>query len=390
MPKGISEISSGNQFSRSAGDGNVADSATRSFRVLLNSPDETFDIEASCGVYVGDAHPSNSNVSCVSFDAKYEGDSRMVLVATFTYQSEALAADTGAGGGGGGGAKRVAPDIRPANYSIGAELIDVPVSRWRMMNGSSGYDDANGVYTPTWAARGRPLNPAFDTYEGISTTLSVATIKVSQFSYSVVPPYSFVGSINSLPITFPNGTYPPHMLMQRSFSSTPVVESWGGRIYRGFMHEFTFAAKSQHVEVNWPDAGEPEGVATGEVELGWNMAVVVEGRNVICFDVAAAVAAGQTWKDPYGQPLKVGEDKVPLIPANPVLSDGLAAGQRAHAQVAITGFSDRGLSQAPASDPIALNFDGTPRKITSSRKPLVVAVQVYDAFDFNQIRLRFF
>ena len=38
MPKGVTEISQGNQFSRSANEGQLADSATRTFRVLLNSP----------------------------------------------------------------------------------------------------------------------------------------------------------------------------------------------------------------------------------------------------------------------------------------------------------------------------------------------------------------
>jgi hypothetical protein len=96
MPKGVTEISQGNQFSRSANEGQLADSATRTFRVLLNSPSEVFDIQASCGVFVGDPHPTNPNIYCASFDAKYEGDTRMVLVATFNYQSAATASDSAA------------------------------------------------------------------------------------------------------------------------------------------------------------------------------------------------------------------------------------------------------------------------------------------------------
>lgn len=180
-------------------------------------------------------------------------------------------------------------------------------------------------------------------------------------------------------------TFRYHTLMFRSFSASPTVESWGGLVMRGWNCEYTFLARSNDVDYDadssdgWEFVNEGDGQQLSG-DIGWDAAVVVEGRNVICFDPAAAFVPA--FKDPLGQPLKVGEDKVPLIPANPELATGLADGDRAQACVAIPGFSDRGVSQAPAAEPIALNFDGTPRKIEPGvYEPFVERHQLYEDAD---------
>lgn len=389
MPKGVSEISQGNQFSRSANEGQLADAATRTFRIILDSPSEVFDIQATCGVYVGDAHPTNPNIACTSFDAKYDGDSRTVLVATFNYQSEAAAQDIGGGGGGGGGnPKTISPEIRPANWTISTELSEVPVRRTRTQNlAPIGFDVA-------WGEWGPPINPAGDMYEGLTRLEPMTTIKVTQFKLGGVDDptkdTAHVGKINDRAMKIGSRTLDSHTVMFRSFSASPTVESWGGLIKRGWSCEYTFLVRRQVVDyvvaggLFNPDAE----LDVTDQDIGWDAAIIVEGRNVICFNPAGADA----WKDPFGQPLKVGEDKVPLIPANPELATGLAAGKRARACVSIPGFSDRGVSQAPAAEPIALNLDGTPLKIEPGTfEPLVQRHQIYEEVDLvGTLQLRLY
>jgi hypothetical protein len=387
MPRGVTEISQGNQFSRSANEGQLADSATRSFRVLLNSPSEVFDIQANCGVFVGDPHPTNPNIYCASFDAKYDGDSRMVLVATFNYQSEESAQQSG----GGGTSKTISPENRPPDWSLTSELVEVPVRNTRRRE--------LGLLEEIWQDWKPPMNPALDFYESLTKMEPMAVVKVSKFKLGggVTDPTHdafYVGYINSVPQAVGRLVVGVHKMMFRSFSATPAVESYGRFVKIGWRCEYTFTIRRQNVDYYVPPSPMVEvagDAKLSDIDIGWDAAIIVEGRNVKCFDVAAAVAAGEIEKDPYGQPLKVGEDKVPLIPASPELADGLLPLDRAPACVKIPGFSDRGVSQAPASLPIALNWDGTPRKIDDSRGPLVERHQIYkdaDLFSILELRLQ--
>lgn len=390
MPKGVSEISQGNQFSRSANEGQLADAATRTFRIILNSPSEVFDIQSTCGVFVGDAHPTNTNIACVSFDAKYDGDSRTVLVATFNYASEAAAQDFG---GGGSNPKTISPENRPANWTISTELSEVPVRRTRRELFDIFLDP------PVWGTWGKPTNPAGDLYEGLTRLEPMTTIKVTQFKLGgtddPTADSKYVGYINDRDMQIGSRRLKTHTVMFRAFNATPAVESWGSLIKRGWSCEYTFLVRNQILEY---DAGAAPGLVFGFegdgtpllADIGWDAAVIVEGRNVICFDPAAAGAP--PFRDPFGQPLKVGEDKVPLIPANPELATGLAAGDRARACVSISGFSDRGVSQSPAAEPIALNFDGTPRKIEPGvYEPFVERHQIYEDVDLvGVLKLRLY
>lgn len=106
MPRFVSEITSGAQFTRSRENGVVADSQVRTFRVMLDQPGEYLDIQSACEIRIGDRHPSNTNIICQSFSAQYDGESRMVIVCTFNYGSEADAASSGGGGDGGVAAGR--------------------------------------------------------------------------------------------------------------------------------------------------------------------------------------------------------------------------------------------------------------------------------------------
>jgi hypothetical protein len=125
MPRRVSEISSGGQFSRSSEEGRIADSQTRVFKVLLN-PGEAVDIQEACEVYIGDQHPQNQNIYCTSFSAQFDGESRTVLVCTFQYASTAAAS----GGESGQDPKSSPPDVRPANWTTSTSLVEVPAREW--------------------------------------------------------------------------------------------------------------------------------------------------------------------------------------------------------------------------------------------------------------------
>ena len=53
MPKLATELTQGQAFARTAEDAAIADTACRVYKVILNSPGETFDPQAVCGTYVG-------------------------------------------------------------------------------------------------------------------------------------------------------------------------------------------------------------------------------------------------------------------------------------------------------------------------------------------------
>lgn len=377
MPKLVSEVPDGNQFARSANEGQLADSAVRTFRVILNSPDEAFDIQQTCGVFIGDPHPINTSTACVSFETKYEGDTRSVLLATFNYESAPAASPSLGGGGGGQSPKTISPDVRPANWAISTELTEMPIRYWHRRTAAYEWDETGT----------QPLNPAGDMYDGISTLKPMTSIKVSQFvlggSGDPTQHCYLVGRINKFEISLGTLLIRPHTLMLRAINSSPTVESWGRFIFRGWNVEYTFLLRDQLVPVNFDTSG--AATSTTLINIGWDMAVILEGGNVICFDPAGASA----WQDPFGQLLKNGDDQVPADPANPVLCPPLVAGQKAPAAVQIPGMSERGISQAVASRPIALNPDGTPRKISGVYKPVVWAYQIHEHFDMVDIlRLR--
>lgn len=366
MPKAVSEISSGGQFSRSLNQGQLADAATRSFRVILNTPAEAFDIQATCGVFIGDVHPTNANLACTNFDAKYDGDSRTVLLCTFNYASAPAAQG---GGGGQQNPKTISPDIRPANWSIGTELTEEPLRRWRRRISATQWQ-GDGEAAQQWS---KPVNPAGDLYEGLSVLRPLTSIKVTQFVLggSGDPTFAcqFVGTVNRDVIQLGSLNIKPHELMLRGINATPTVEPWGRFVLRGWNVEFTFLFKRLTVPVNFDQDGGEWNVET-DVDIGWDVPVIVEGRNVIAFNPGAA----SVWEDYAGQPLKCGSDGNVIVPLS--LPDGISPGDRVRACVPIFASSERSYGQAPSSEPIALNANGTARYLVS-RKPIVWAYQIY-------------
>lgn len=355
MPRMATELTQGQAFSRSSEEGGLQDTSTRAFRVVLLSPGEVFSPQAYCGVFVGDIHPVNSNLVCFSFDAKYDGDSRMVSIVTFNYRNFASASSSGSGGR--QDPKTVPPEVRQANWSTTTSLMEIPASSW--------CEYLSGKWTV-------PTNPAGDRYEGVTKQVPVTTIHVDQMEQEdPLRHMDHVGKINDRTMNIGSHDFALHTVMLRGITSRAHVETFRESTFRGWVATYEFVYRANEVKVDDPHGG--PGSTT--YVLGWDRLQVVEGYNVInkvgaLLDPAVDVMglslthAGYKVQAPFT--LAVGtEDK------------------RVRAMVGIPSYDETGgWVQRPASSPVALNLDGTPRKVYGGNlKPLVVRYQVQDSID---------
>jgi hypothetical protein len=362
MPRFVSEITSGAQFTRSRENGVVADSQVRTFRVMLDQPGEYLDIQSACEIRIGDRHPSNTNIICQSFSAQYDGESRMVIVCTFNYGSEADAASSGGGGDGGGGGGS-APDIRPANWSVSSTLVEVPVHLWKPLG------DHPLAGAQKWVA---PTNTAGDRYDGLTRMEPMVTFTVEQFESQDPTRHALLaGVINDAEVKIGSFEAPTHSLMFRGVQCRPVVEPWGGSIRRGWTASYEFLYRKGF-------AGKED--AGGLGDIGWNLGVPQTGLNVKAFS-----PPGGASQDVFGQPLKHENYKIKEPYALP---DNIDDGDRVRGMVLVHEYENGGASQSPCAQPIPINDDGTPRREDADPKVIVYQYQVQDEYDFTKFGLR--
>jgi hypothetical protein len=363
VPKEISEISSGQQFSRSSNEGQLADSQTRTFRVIKQSVDEVIDIQQECQVRIGDQHPYNTNLYCVSFDARFEGDSRMVIAVTFNYQTTASASASG----GGGDPKSQAPDVRPPDWTTSSSLLEVPAATWRKRLADFAWDTEKPA-----------VNSAQDQYDGVTKLTAIITISVSVFEPTDPTRHNkYAGYINQNQLTVGSLVMPQHTVMFRGVSSQPAVESWGDAIYSGWRATYEFMFKENPTLIETP------GIAK-VIPIGWDVAIPQSGFNVIAFDPTQP----NVNQDPYGQPLEFDESAGTI--ADPLaLPPPIVAGAKARAMVLVP--AGERASQLPSASPIPLNDDGTPRAKDSQPTVIVHAYAVQPEADFKALfpRLQF-
>jgi hypothetical protein len=353
VPREVSEVSSGGQFSRSSNEGQLADSQTRSYKIIKSTIDEIVDIQGACEVRIGDQHPYNTDLYCVSFDARFEGDSRLVIAVSFNYQTTPSAGSSG----GGSDPKSQSPDVRPPNWTTSNTLVETPLYTWSRRTGEE-----------SWALEEPATNAIGDIYDGISSLTAAVSISVSAFEPDDPTKHNLLaGCVNKTQLSIGSLTMKAHTLMFRGVSSQPVVESWGGNIFRGWRatYEFIFKRNPTKVHIGGSDM---------LVDLGWDVAVPESG-----FNVRAFAPPGGATQDPYGQPLKFDDDGVIADPL--ALPDGLAAGDKARAMVRVP-FNAKA-SQAPSASPIPLNDDGTPRSADADPKVLVYGYAVQPEADFK-------
>jgi hypothetical protein len=323
MPKIVSELAQGNAFGRSSDGGGAADTATRKFKVLLYSPGESWNVFEAIGVNIGDLYSESSPIPCVSVQAQHDGDSRVVCIVTAEYRSSA-GADPSAPD-----PKSQDPEVRPAMYSMSTSLTEI--ASWagkKVTNGSSG----------GWAAA---VNPVGDMYDGVTRLEPVVTINIDQYSlYDQSVQLGYCGYVNSDPFQFSGLTIAPHCCMLQSIQSSPVVEQFGGRTFRGFKVTFGFAVRS-----HWT-------LVQGNFEpIGWDIALPQTGMNI------RNTGLGRSDVEQLALTLKHKEGKV----VEPFVIELGYLGFKMRGNVGIAAFEDGGVCQRPCAQPIALNDDGTPR-----------------------------
>jgi hypothetical protein len=318
MPKLVREIASGSENSRSLENSQTADVSVRTFRVILDSASEAYDVQEAVGVYIGDVHPVNSNLPCVSISEKAEGDSRVVRIVTVNYR-------TSPGADPGSDPNKQPPDIRPAQFAISSSLMEVPAVKWRKI-----LDNGNVGGLPL-----APVNPAGDRYDGVTMLVPILSINIEQFDNSPTSRLDDAGKINGDDINFLGLPIPRYTCMLRNIGVQPVVETFGSATYRGFKRTYEFAVKKQG---------------------GWYIDQILEGFNIINDGL------GDAGVDRKALNLEHEEYVVKNWPDGPLeLAEG-TEGDKMRAMVLVSSPNKKAM-QRPSAQPVALNRDGTPRDV---------------------------
>ena len=339
MPKLVSELAQGKSFSRSAEGGQFADQATRTWKILLNTPNEAFIISDAIGVNIGDSLGDLNPIPCVSIDVKADGESRLVRIVTAQYRSNAGigSADPGT----------QEPASRPALYSMTTSLTEIAC--W---GGSLVTDGASGDWGPA-------INPAGDIVDSITRLEPVVNINVDQYSYSDMSGLmGYCGFVNSDVFTFSGLTVGLHCCMLQSISSQAVVEMFGNTPFRGFKVTFGFA-----VRAHWT-------VTRGGYEaIGWDIAQPLCGRNVI-----------NSKGDDVDEDALAYEMRDGKVTSPPTL---VKDGSKFPAMLTISA-GDGGWTQTKAGDPVPLNDDGTPRSRFAQPPVLINRICIQPEMAFGQ------
>jgi hypothetical protein len=357
MPKMTKEVYAGVQYDFSSEEGQIASSTTRVFRIIKSDVGEYINVAATCGVQIGQEHPSESGLYCASYSAQYDGDSRMVIVATFNYRT------TPGGGDAGQDPGQFSPDIRPANWSVSTSLQEVPAYVWK---GITGPDADNWVPC---------ANPVGDMYEGVARLEPIVTISVDQFE--LVDPTRHclrAGRVNREAITLGSLSMQPRSVMFKGVQTQPALEQWGTVLYRGWKASYEFAFRS-----NW--VGSPVNRF-----IGWDVVQPQSGFNVKTHTPLGPNGSQvANDRDDFGQPLRHKDYQIQIPVALP---DGVGVGEKVRAHVRVYEGEEGKVSQRPSAQPIALNDDGTARSPFASPKVLIHRYQVQDDYDFTNFGLR--
>lgn len=350
MPIRVVELNQGTTFTRSSEGGVLSDRAQRVFKVLLNSPQESWAIETAVGVKIGDPFNADNPIPCISLEARADGDSRVARIVTATYSSTPGAAD---GAGGGNDPRRSAPDVRPAMYSLSTSLQQVPSTGGMM------YD--TGGWTGPTAFR----NSAGDLLEGITKLEPVVTITIDQYSFSdQAGLLGYCGYVNSDNFLFSGHTLAAHTVMLQGISVRPHVEQFGNSTFRGFMVSFQFAYRTNYCA----------DVLGQNKIIGWDNTAIDSGYNII----NQGVVAGDVEQEHLN--LKHVNGVLPASRVDWDLERG-TYGEKCRARIIVGNTEEGGAVQRPAAQPVLLNPDGSPR--SRSLKPRVFRLQTQPEMAFG-------
>lgn len=375
MPKFATELAQGQAFARTAEDATLADTATRVFKVMLSSPGEIFDPQAFCGVYVGGRHPYNINLACCDFNAKFDGDSRMVAIVTFNYKSNLSVSSSSSHKN----PKQQHPRERPATWTTSSSLVEHPVYTWRYW-----YPNDAAATNPTVKDWTTPTNPNGEVYEGVTMQAAICDIKITQLvDFDPMSHHAYTSFINSKPIQLGSLTCNPHTLLVRGVDVEPHTEPFMGEVWSGYRVVYSLTFKRNYVIV--PNPSDKSQLLAGEI--GWDRLQVVEGYKIKNSGLNVAGVA---------------QDSLQLKHINGALAVPAAYADNSQdilcAAAVIVSGRDGGRAQVRASSPVALNVglsaagipDGTPRDLTNAVAgkyfaPILERYQVQQDADLSAI-----
>jgi len=228
----------------------------------------------------------------------------------------------------------------------------------------------------------QPQPPETRPAEWITKLEPVITISITQFE-TADPTYRLldVGKINEDDLVL--GSYlscEPYTVMFRGITKKPAIEPFGANVVSGYSCTYEFLYKPNFVGGEFNE------------RLGWDILVPQSGMSVICFDPGGGQDQPNPDADPLGQPLQWEEGSLGTkVKANPyTLPKGLSPGTKAQAMVAIPAHADGGFSQKPASSPIPLNNDGSPRRSGARPKVMLKRYRLYQEMSFSDFGLRLY
>ena len=369
-PKIVKEITSGSgaTLALEAAGGTGSSSSLRFQRVwkiVYDNPSDIVndDVRPRIGTTVGQLHPLNPFCACDSIDVKPDGESRHVYIVTANYSSQALSLQQGGyedGDGGNADPRSQPPEARKANWSTETSAIEAPSWMWR----------------PIWPAQApnfgnwsMAVNPAGDIYDGVMTMQPIVTIKVEQTQSNDPNVFAmYAGQVNTTAFRIGALQCGERSVMLKGITATPHAEIVGKRRWRGWKANYEFVFK-------------PGFNSYLNQFLGWDVAIPVSGFNVI--NVAGAQARNDVEKGALALKLTDLGTIDPNLAAAVIEPTLVGKPSRANVLISAPGAK---AALRPTAQPVALNFDGTPRKL--SLMPLVQRCQVFADFNMGLMRLR--
>jgi hypothetical protein len=369
-PKVVKEITSGSSATLAldaAGGANSSSSLRfqRSWKIVYENPSDVVDddVRSRIGVTVGQANPLNPFCACDSIDIKPDGESRHAFIVTATYTSRALSLQQGGyetGAGGNADPRTQPPEARKANWSTDTSTIEAPSWHWKPIAPPQ---------APGLGQWGLAKNPVGDMYDGVMTMQPIVTIKVEQTQANDPNIFAmYVGQVNTNAFRIGALQCGERSVMLKGISATPHAEIVGNRRWRGWKANYEFVYK-------------PGFNSYLNAFLGWDVAIPVSGFNVK--NVAGATADATVEKGALALKLT---DLGTIDPnlANAVIQPTLVnENSRAAVLISAPGAKD---AQRPSAQPVALNWNGTPRKL--SLMPHVQRCQVFADFNMALLNLR--
>ena len=337
----------------------------RVWKIVYDNPSDIVndDVRTRIGATVGQSHPTNPFCVCDSIDVKPDGESRHVFIVTATYSSQALSLQQGGyetGAGGNADPRSQPPDTRKANWSTDTGTIEAPSWHWKPISPPQ---------APNVGVWGMAKNPVGDMYDGVTTMQPIVTIKVEQTQAKDPNVWAmYAGQVNTNAFRIGALQCGERSVMLKGISATPHAEIVGNRRWRGWKANYEFVYK-------------PGYNSYLNLFLGWDVAIPVSGFNV------KNVAGSQARNDVEVGSLALKLTDLGTIDPNlaGAVIEPTLVGKKSRANVLISAPNAKA-AQRPSAQPVALNWDGTPRE--NNLMPFVQRCQVFADFDMTLMGIR--